>query len=66
MSCVGDVGDVKYLNKGSKAMYGTDGLNYIVYVILFMLEMSKIYKRVFVHNLLNIQCIFNREKVLKS
>ena len=43
-----------------------DGLNYIVYVMLFMLEMSKIYKHVFAHNFLNIQRIFNLEKVLKS
>ena len=43
-----------------------DGLNYIVYVMLFMSEMSKIYKHVFAHNFLNIQWIFNPEKVLKS
>ena len=43
-----------------------DGLNYIVYVILFMSEMSKIYKHVFAHNFLNIQQIFNPEKVLKK
>ena len=43
-----------------------DGSNYIVYVMLLMLEMSKIYKHVFVHNFLNIQWIFNPEKVLKS
>ena len=42
-----------------------DGSNYIVYVMLFMLEMSKIYKHVFAHNFLNIQWIFNLEKVLK-
>ena len=43
-----------------------DGLNYIVYVMLFMLEMLKIYKHIFAHNFLNIQWIFNPEKVLKS
>ena len=43
-----------------------DGLNYIVYVMLFMSEMSKIYKHVFAHNFLNIQRIFNPEKVLES
>ena len=43
-----------------------DGSNYIVYVMLFMSEMSKIYKHVFAHNLVNIQRIFNPEKVLKS
>ena len=43
-----------------------DGLNYIVYVMLFMSEMLKIYKHVFAHNFLNIQQIFNLEKVLKS
>ena len=43
-----------------------DGSNYIVYVMLFMLEMLKIYKHVFAHNFLNIQRIFNPEKVLKS
>ena len=43
-----------------------DGLNYIVYVMLFMSEMSKIYKHVFAHNFLNIKWIFNPEKVLKS
>ena len=43
-----------------------DGSNYIVYVMLFMSEMSKIYKHVFAHNFLNIQWIFNLEKVLKS
>ena len=43
-----------------------NGSNYIVYVMLFMSEMSKIYKHVFVHNFLNIQWIFNPEKVLKS
>ena len=43
-----------------------DGLNYIVYVILFMSEMSKIYKHVFAHNFLNIQQIFNLEIFLKS
>ena len=43
-----------------------DGLNYIVYVMLFMSEMSKIYKHVFAHNFLNIQWIFNLEKVLES
>ena len=43
-----------------------DGLNYIVYVMLFMSEMLKIYKHVFAHNFLNIQWIFNPEKVLKS
>ena len=43
-----------------------DGLNYIVYVMLFMSEMLKIYKHVFAHNFLNIQRIFNPEKVLKS
>ena len=34
-----------------------DGLNYIVYVMLFMSEMSKIYKHVFAHIFLNICCI---------
>ena len=43
-----------------------DGLNYILYVMLFMSEMSKIYKHVFTHNFLNIQRIFNLEKVVKS
>ena len=43
-----------------------DGSNYIVYVMLFMSEMSKIYKHVFAYNFLNIQPIFNLEKVLKS
>ena len=43
-------------------MYVRDGLNYIVYVMLFMLEMLKIYKHVFAHNFLNIQRIFNLEK----
>ena len=43
-----------------------DGSNYIVYVMLFMLEMLKIYKHVFAHNFLNIQQMFNPEKVLKS
>ena len=43
-----------------------DGSNYIVYVMLFMSEMSKIYKHVFAYNFLNIQRIFNLEKVLKS
>ena len=43
-----------------------DGLNYIVYVMLLMSEMSKVYKHVFAHNFLNIQRIFNLEKVLKS
>ena len=42
-----------------------DGLNYIVYVMLFMSEMSKIYKHVFAHNFLNIQQIFNPEKFEK-
>ena len=48
------VGDIRY------------GLNYIVYVMLFMSDMLKIYKHVFAHNFLNIQQIFNPEKVLKS
>ena len=39
-----------------------DGLNYIVYVMLFMSEMLKIYQHVFAHNLLNIQRIFNPGK----
>ena len=39
-----------------------DGSNYIVYVMPFMSEMSKIYKHVFAHNFLNIQWIFNPEK----
>ena len=43
-----------------------DGFNYIVYVMLFMSEMSKIYKHVFAHNFLNIQWIFNPKKVLES
>ena len=43
-------------------MYVRDGSNYIVYVMLFMSEMLKIYKHVFAHNLLNIQWIFNPEK----
>ena len=43
-----------------------DGWIYIVYVILFMSEMSKIYKHVLAHNFLNIQRIFNPEKVLES
>ena len=43
-----------------------DGSNYIVYVMLFMSEMLKIYKHVFAHNFLNIQRIFNRKKVLES
>ena len=43
-----------------------DGSNYMVYVMLFMSEMLKIYKHVFAHNFLNIQRIFNPEKVLKS
>ena len=43
-----------------------DGLNYIVYVMLFMSEMSKIYKHVFAHNFPNIQQIFNPKKVLES
>ena len=47
-------------------MYVRDGSNYIVYAILFMSEMSKIYKYVFAHNFLNIQWIFNQEKVLES
>ena len=47
-------------------MYVRDGLNYIVYVMLFMSEMLKIYQHVFAHNFLNIQRIFNPEKVLKS
>ena len=45
------------MNNWSKDMYVgdvRDGLNYIVYVMLFMLEMSKIYKHVFAHNFLNI------------
>ena len=42
-----------------------DGSNYIVYVMLFMSEMLKIYKHVSAHNFLNIQWIFNPEKVLK-
>ena len=57
------------MNNWSKAMYVRDigdGSNYIVYVMLFMSEMSKIYKHVFAHNFLNIQWIFNPEKVLKS
>ena len=69
MSHVGDVRDVKYLNKRSKAMYVRDvgdGLNFIVYVMLFMLEMSKIHKHVFTHSLLNIKWIFNPETVFKS
>ena len=33
---------------------------------MFVLGMSKIYKNVFAHNLLNIQQIVNPEKVLKS
>ena len=69
MSHVRDVGDVKYLNKKSKTVYVGDvgdGANYIVYVMLFMSEMLKIYKHLFAHNLLNIQRIFNPEKVLKS
>ena len=32
----------------------------------FMSEIPKIYKHVFAHNFLNIQWIFNPEKVLKS
>ena len=36
-----------------------DDSNYIVYAMLFMSEMSKIYKHVFAHNFLNIQQIFN-------
>ena len=43
-----------------------DGWNYIVYVMLFMSEMSKIEKHVLAHNFLNIQRIFNPEKVLES
>ena len=43
-----------------------DGSNYIVYVMLFMSEMLKIYKHVFAHNFLNIQRIFNPKKVLES
>ena len=43
-------------------MYVRDVTNYIVYVMLFMSEMSKIYKYVFAHNFLNIQWIFNPEK----
>ena len=43
-----------------------DGSNCIVYVMLFMSEMLKIYKHVFAHNFLNIQWIFYLEKVLKS
>ena len=39
-----------------------DGSNYIVHVMLFMSEMSKIYKHVFAHNFLNIQQFFNQEK----
>ena len=35
-------------------------------VMLCMSEMLKIYKHVFAHNFLNIQWIFNPEKVLKS
>ena len=43
------------MNNLSKAMYVRDigyGFNYIVYVMLFMSEMSKIYKHVFAHNLI--------------
>ena len=57
------------MNNLSKAMYVRDvrdGSNYMVYVMLFMSEMLKIYKHVFAHNFLNIQKIFNPEKVLKS
>ena len=57
------------MNNWSKAMYVRDvrdGSNYMVYVMLFMSEMLKIYKHVFAHNFLNIQWIFNPEKVLKS
>ena len=57
------------MNNLSKAMYVRDigyGLNYIVYVMLFMSEMSKIYKHVFAHNFLNIQWIFNPEKSLEK
>ena len=43
-----------------------DGLNYIMYVMMFMLEMSKIYKHVFAHNLLNIQWIFNLKFFFES
>ena len=43
-----------------------DGSNYMVYVMLFMSEMLKIYNNVFAHNFLNIQWIFNLEKVLKN
>ena len=47
-------------------MYVGDGSNYIVYAILFMSEMLKIYRHAFAHNFLNIQWIFNPEKVLES
>ena len=57
------------MNNLSKPMYVRDvgnGSNYIVYVMLFMSEMSKIYKHVFAHSFLNIQWTFNSEKVLES
>ena len=63
------VKDYLNMNNWSKAMYVRDirdGSNYMVYVMLFMSEMLKIYKHVFAHNFLNIQRIFNPEKVLKS
>ena len=40
-----------------------DGLNYIVYVMLFMSEILKIYKHVFAHSFLNIQWIFNQIQI---
>ena len=51
-----------------KAMLKIDKLHIrgVMLCMLRMSEMLKIYKHGFAHNLINIQWIFNQEKVLKS